>query len=140
MSGSRRVDSISDVPAEFMECRAWREHLYGRRNDKVTTRNGRVVKVVKWRECVRCGYQTWVTWEISRGRWTRVKAASQHPDDYMVRGGVDTDAVKTEYLNRLGYRVSGQRGESSTTSEDALAEGYEKSEPESNVVKIRKRA
>lgn len=107
----KRAADLSEVPSEYMECRAWRQHLFVKRHDSVVTRDGRVIEVHKWRECDRCGYETTTIYMVDRnGHWTRMSAKTHYSDNYLITNGgdIDPDDIKNAYLNGLGHAVGQQ--------------------------------
>lgn len=97
-----KAESISEVPVQFLECRAWRDHLFIKRDDRVTTHRRRVIEVARWRQCDRCGYETVTLYAVENGVWTWLKSGPPvYPDNYLVTGGADRDELRNAYVKSL---------------------------------------
>ena len=108
-SSGRRAESLGDVPDQFMECRAWRQHVYTKSHDSVYERDGRVVEISRWRQCGRCEFEYTVAYAISsRGQWSEMSRSSIYPASYLIKGGgIGLDDMRNEYLTRRGKVPNG---------------------------------
>lgn len=97
--------NLSEVPSEFMPCRAFRKHLVSKTNDTVTTnRYKQVIEFTRYEHCERCGRESWTTYSVPD--WSRVRSKSIYPDNYTVKGGLKGPEAKNDYLERLGHKIA----------------------------------
>lgn len=98
------AEEPGEIPSEFMQCRAFRRHSEAIVNDSVVQQRGKVVEFTRHVKCLRCGYESWVTYSVPE--WNVLGRKTYYPDFYQMKGGLKGPDAKQEYIGRLGYKTA----------------------------------
>lgn len=97
----KKAASLSEVPDEFMRCRAFRKHPEIQVHDTVI-RNARnkVIAFVRREACPLCEGGSETLYGLPG--WNIVWRRRLYPDYYQIEGGADATELKDEYIRRMG--------------------------------------
>lgn len=105
---AKKAKSLSEVPDEFLRCRAFRKHPETPVHDTVI-RDGRsrVIGFIRREACPFCGggSQTFYTRDQVSRRWTVIWRKREYPDFYQIEGGSDASELKDEFISRLNQHL-----------------------------------